>query len=164
VGQADMFLANGFDDFLSKPIDTQRLDMLLNKLIHEKQPPEAIKTVDAPNAHTETVSHSVKKTSALILTNPRLLVIFVRDIEKTIQTLEGLFKYQFHRDADKQLYTVTVHGIKSALASIDEAELSAFAQKLENAGKTHNTAEMISDTPLFIDGLRKLIEKITPKE
>jgi CheY-like chemotaxis protein len=36
AGQAELFLANGFDDFLSKPINVQRLDAVLNELIHGK--------------------------------------------------------------------------------------------------------------------------------
>jgi PAS domain S-box-containing protein len=169
VGQKEMFLENGFNDYLSKPIDTHRLDMLLNKLIGDKQPPTAVETthtVTAPSAdaHQETVSQTEKKVTAFILTNPRLVKIFIRDIEKAILTLEELSKYQFHRDADKQLYVITVHGIKSALASAGEMELSAFALKLEQAGKIRDAEEMVAETPLFIEGLRALIKKITPKE
>jgi signal transduction histidine kinase/CheY-like chemotaxis protein/HPt (histidine-containing phosphotransfer) domain-containing protein len=42
VGQADIFLANGFDDFVSKPIDMRLLDVILNKYIHDKQTPEVL--------------------------------------------------------------------------------------------------------------------------
>jgi PAS domain S-box-containing protein len=38
VGQAEMFLENGFDSFISKPIDIKQLDMILGKFIHHKQP------------------------------------------------------------------------------------------------------------------------------
>jgi CheY-like chemotaxis protein len=34
--QVAMFLANGFDDFIAKPIDAQQIDALLNKLIRDK--------------------------------------------------------------------------------------------------------------------------------
>jgi CheY-like chemotaxis protein len=37
VGQADVFLTNGFDAFISKPIDTRQLNDLLNKFIRDKQ-------------------------------------------------------------------------------------------------------------------------------
>ena len=36
-GQAEMFLVNGFDDYISKPIDLRRLDAVLNKLIRDKR-------------------------------------------------------------------------------------------------------------------------------
>ncbi|MDR0312251.1 MAG: response regulator [Treponema sp.] len=42
AGKADVFLTNGFDDYISKPIDTRRLNDVLNKLIRDKQTPEVI--------------------------------------------------------------------------------------------------------------------------
>jgi PAS domain S-box-containing protein len=37
MGQAEMFLSNGFDDFISKPIDIRQLNAILNKMIRNKQ-------------------------------------------------------------------------------------------------------------------------------
>ena len=42
IGQAEIFLANGFDDFISKPIDVRQMNAVLNKLVRDKQPPEVI--------------------------------------------------------------------------------------------------------------------------
>jgi CheY-like chemotaxis protein len=39
VGQAETFLASGFDDFVSKPIDIHQLNAVLNKFIRDKMPP-----------------------------------------------------------------------------------------------------------------------------
>jgi CheY-like chemotaxis protein len=44
TGNEDMFLSNGFDDFISKPIDVDRMDEALNKWIrnrHETAPSPA---------------------------------------------------------------------------------------------------------------------------
>jgi signal transduction histidine kinase/CheY-like chemotaxis protein len=172
VGQVEMFLEEGFNDYLSKPIDSRHLDVLLNKLIRGKQPPEVIEAasttaVQAGAAHQKTGDGSGKKTTTIILsgllTNPRLLKIFVKDIEKAILTLDEISKNKFRRYADMQTYITTVHGIKSALASAGKKELSAFAQKLERAGKMDDTAEMMTETPLFIDMLRELVREITPE-
>jgi HPt (histidine-containing phosphotransfer) domain-containing protein len=62
------------------------------------------------------------------------------------------------------MYVITVHGMKSALARAGETELSALASKLEQAGKMRDTSVMLSETPRFVDGLRDLIKRITPKE
>jgi PAS domain S-box-containing protein len=40
TGQAEMFLENGFDDFISKPIDIRRLNVILKKYIRDKQASE----------------------------------------------------------------------------------------------------------------------------
>ena len=42
AGQADLFLENGFDNFISKPIDIRQLNNVLNKLVRDKQPEEVI--------------------------------------------------------------------------------------------------------------------------
>jgi PAS domain S-box-containing protein len=178
AGQIEMFLANGFDDYLTKPIDTRRLDVLLNKLIRDKQSPENIAAAQATatQATTETATGLAEKettapqqksgtnsgkTASLIFSNPRLLKIFIRDIEKAIQTLDVICKNNFRRDDDIQIYTITVHGMKSALASADETELSAFAFKLEKISETNDTDKILSENPEFLDGLRKLVKKLS---
>jgi len=45
TGQAELFLQNGFDEFISKPIDIRQLNYILNKLIRDKQPPEVLEDV-----------------------------------------------------------------------------------------------------------------------
>jgi len=42
VGQAEIFLQNGFDEFISKPIDIRQLNSVLNKHIRDKQTPEVL--------------------------------------------------------------------------------------------------------------------------
>jgi signal transduction histidine kinase/CheY-like chemotaxis protein len=42
VGQAKIFLENGFDGFISKPIDTRQLNSALNKYIRDKYPAETV--------------------------------------------------------------------------------------------------------------------------
>jgi CheY-like chemotaxis protein len=46
VGQSEIFLTNGFDDFISKPIDTHQLDSILKKFVRDKQPPEVIEAAN----------------------------------------------------------------------------------------------------------------------
>ncbi|WP_461252343.1 response regulator, partial [Treponema sp. R8-4-B8] len=42
AGQAEIFMNNGFDDFISKPIDIRQLNGVLNKLIRDKQSQETL--------------------------------------------------------------------------------------------------------------------------
>jgi len=62
------------------------------------------------------------------------------------------------------MYVINVHGIRGALANIGELDLSALAAKLEQAGRDRDSAVMSSQTPVFLDALRGLIEKITPEK
>jgi len=44
TGQAEMFMANGFDGFISKPIDIRQLNSVLNKFVRDKYPVEMVKS------------------------------------------------------------------------------------------------------------------------
>jgi HPt (histidine-containing phosphotransfer) domain-containing protein len=62
--------------------------------------------------------------------------------------------------ADISAYTVTVHGLKSALANIGETELSATAGKLEQAGRDHDADLIKNKTREFSAALKTAVEKI----
>jgi len=159
LGQAEVFLQNGFDDFVSKPIDIRRLDIILNKLIRDKQPPEVIEKERKKREGTSRMFNEKEK---------ELFSVFVRDAEKSIAVLEGICK-AMHGEEDisedqTKLYVINAHAMKSALANINEGKLSSFAFKLERAGKERDYAVMSELTSIFLDDLRKLVERVTPKE
>jgi signal transduction histidine kinase/FixJ family two-component response regulator len=58
VGQAEIFLKNGFDGFISKPINTIQLDAELHKFIRNKQP---AKTVAEKTNYAETSTEALCK-------------------------------------------------------------------------------------------------------
>jgi len=49
-GQAELFKNSGFDDFIPKPIDIRQLNLILNKYVRDKQPPEVINEVHRQKA------------------------------------------------------------------------------------------------------------------
>ena len=159
TGQSEMFFANGFEDFLSKPIDIRQLDIVLNKLIRDKYPDEIVKA--ARRTKNNTGKNPVPPPSV----NQELAKIFTRDAEKAIGTLETICQKQGnYTDEDIQLYVINVHAIKSALANIGETELSNAALKLEEAGREQNITVISKETPVFLAALRTVIEKINPNK
>jgi PAS domain S-box-containing protein len=152
MGQAEIFLQNGFDDFISKPIDIRQLNVVLNKLIRDKQPPEVIEK--ARQKKTEQDKHALQRPIG-----PEIADIFVRDAEKSVPALENVLQNNF-KENDIQTFIIHVHAMKSALANIGETELSAAAFKLEQAGRDENMDIITTVTPGFIDALRVIIEKI----
>jgi CheY-like chemotaxis protein len=163
MGQAEIFLANGFDGFISKPIDIRQLNASLNKLIRDKQPPEVIEAARRQREAAELKKDAEKAASYSI--DPQLINIFARDAEKTVFELEALYeKHNAWNDDDIHMYIVNAHSIKSALANIKETGLSGFASMLEQAGRGRDTALMITETPAFLNSLREIIKKIKSKE
>ena len=159
VGQAAMFRANGFDDFISKPIDIRQMNALLNKFVRDRQPPEV---VEAARRQHDYVAETAMPPSM----NPKWSKFFIRDASKSIAVLSTLCAKQnaYAAEEDIRMYVINVHGMKSALANIGEPGVSALALKLEQAGREGNVAVMVSETPAFLDALREVIEKIKPQE
>jgi CheY-like chemotaxis protein/anti-sigma regulatory factor (Ser/Thr protein kinase) len=159
TGQAEMFLSNGFDDFISKPIDIRQLNMVLNKLIRDKQTPEVLE-----NARTIELNKSAESVSGPAI-DTELARIFIRDAEKAIKVLETVCgKRNSMNDDDLQLYIINIHAMKSALANIGEEELSSLARRLEVAGRDQNIDVIANETYDFLNDLKMLVERITPEE
>jgi CheY-like chemotaxis protein/HPt (histidine-containing phosphotransfer) domain-containing protein/anti-sigma regulatory factor (Ser/Thr protein kinase) len=158
AGQAEMFLNNGFDGFISKPIDIRQLNTYLNKMIRDKQPAEVIEAALREKAEFD------KKHGFGIQQNvdPQLAEIFARDAEKAAAVLEDLMKNDFNSESDIQLYVINVHGMKSALANVGETILSNTAFTLEQAGREKDINIIRSETSSFLNELRSVIEKIKP--
>ncbi|MDR2594369.1 MAG: response regulator [Fibromonadaceae bacterium] len=154
IGQAKIFMENGFDDFISKPIDIRQLNTVLNKFIRNKQPPEVIAKAQ------ESVPQEKPKPEAPAV-NPVLLSFFVKDAINALPILESaLAGIDTISDEDIQLYAVTAHGIKSALINIGNTELSQLALTLEKAGKAKDKDIIKQQTQELIDALKKIIASV----
>ena len=154
VGQSDVFLANRFDGFISKPIDSRELDAILNRFIHDKQPHEVIEA-----ARREQLERGSGNSSGPAQnTNSEFEKYFLLDAENAIKVIEELYT-KLPDERAVESYIITVHGMRNVLANIGEAELSAVALKLEKAGYEHDLAVITQETHAFIDALRFLIGK-----
>jgi CheY-like chemotaxis protein/HPt (histidine-containing phosphotransfer) domain-containing protein len=163
TGQAEIFLGNGFDDFLSKPIDVRQLNTVLNKLIRDKQPPEVIEAA-RQQAELKDKQFAENIISQSVI-DPHLAEIFVRDATKSISVLDAIIeKNGSYDENDMRMYVIHTHGMKSALANVGKMELSAIALKLEQIGREGNTDVMASETPAFLNLLRAFVGELTPQE
>ena len=157
-GQAEMFLQNGFDDFISKPIDIRQLNSILNKFVRDKQPHEVIDAARAQTANTaapEVISAKV---------DPLVIEAFMRDAAKTLEWLEENKSSGYEEESIMRKFTVFVHGMKSTLHVIGEIELSQAAFNLEKAGHEKNTVFIKEYAQDFISSLRALLEKLKQKQ
>jgi len=160
VGQAEMFTKNGFDGFISKPIDIRELNATLNKMVRDKYPIEAVEAARL-KASTNT-QRTVKQADPA--SDPGLRAIFARDAENVLSRLKSILANTFRRNDDITQYIIDVHSMKSALANMGEEEASAFARRLEIAGQARDIQLITSETPTFLEVLRKVIEKLKPKD
>jgi signal transduction histidine kinase/CheY-like chemotaxis protein len=94
VGQAEMFMKNGFDGFISKPIDIRQLNAALNKMIRDKQPFEIIDAARRQKADRKT---DQKTPQPRPQSQPQSAVSqakenFARNTEMAAARLETIFK------------------------------------------------------------------------
>jgi CheY-like chemotaxis protein len=155
TGQAEMFMNNGFDGFISKPIDVRQLNVLLNKLVRDKQPYEVIEAARRQKENRQAAGKPTAATSVL-----RLSENFAPDIERAVATLEIICKNEFRRNSDVDVFIITAHTMESALKSIGETELAALALKLEEAGRNRHTDVLTAETPVFLKALREVGGKL----
>ena len=157
VGNDEMFKKNGFDEFLSKPIDIRMLDAMLNEFICKRKPTEVVEEARRQKPETNLL-HSLND-------GGRLSKIFVQDAKKIVVKIENLIEKKSNMsDDDLHIFTINVHAMKSALASIGENKASAAALNLEEAGRAKDKKTVLDKTPAFIDLLKAVIEKTEPKK
>jgi CheY-like chemotaxis protein len=154
AGQAEMFLQNGFDAFISKPIDIRQLNALLNKMIRDKQPSEVIAAARQQKG-SAVVDANDDELSEI---NPLLLDAFMRDTRKAIAEIEELYESNgLVGDEGMQQLTITAHGMKSVLRNIGQADLSETARKLEEGGRERDVDLIATSIPSFLRDLRAVL-------
>jgi CheY-like chemotaxis protein len=166
AGQADVFFKNGFDDFVSKPIDIWRLDDILNKYVpvietevqKEISPEQAeelldtitkLKNIDGVNAAS--ALEAMSNMEELYIDTAKLTL---RLLPERIEKMDRLLK------TDMPLFTVEVHGLKSVLNNIGAMALGNGASQLERAAIDNNKTFCSRFYPTFRKGLVILEERL----
>jgi signal transduction histidine kinase/DNA-binding response OmpR family regulator len=160
LGQAEVFIANGFNGFVSKPIDVYQLDTILNKFVRDIQSSEVVEAARKLKAMLK--DHSKERSQSNL--DIQLTETFVKEAEKAVIVLEKMLGSNFKREDDIQTYIIKVHSMKSALDNIYEPGYASLAGELERAGMDMNLALIKDRTPEFLESLELLINKYKPKE
>ncbi len=160
AGTREMLLAEGFNDFLEKPIERSVLERVLKrnlptgKIIYEGTPeapvvsemsktPTRAEAADDAVAKVQTVSDKLDCLAAVGL-HVEQGILYCNGKEPYINVLQGycedwdesgvladnLFAEENWKD-----YTIAVHGMKSAMRSIGAVPVSEMARLLEDAGR-----------------------------
>jgi len=165
VGMREMFIKNGFNDFLSKPIDVSKLDEILDKWMpkgsgesvvlsgmNEKDNLNPKEDIVIPGVDTV---KGVKMTGGTADSYIQVLALFCKDAQDRLSLLQKT------PDTDAlSAFVINVHALKSASASLGAAETSAKAAELEKAGKNADIAYINKNLPGFSKQLAELIKNI----
>jgi signal transduction histidine kinase/CheY-like chemotaxis protein len=163
TGQAEVFMQNGFDEFISKPVDTRQLNFVLNKLIRDKQPPEVIEAARSKVANEVAAGKNITSVVTALrnidcLNVDIALSVFsgLEDVyEKTVRLSARLFPETIKKmdgylaDGNLKDFAIEIHGMKGVFRSIGASELGSKASCLENAALSDDKITCDTAYPTF---------------
>lgn len=155
AGAREMFISEGFTDFLEKPVENSVLERVLIRNL----PKEKVNFIEEEllkKEHNEKVEELTEERTEVIEPEPEYAIGDL-DVQKGILYCGGKDKYidilkitldtaqenqgkvaeLFDKENWKD-YIIVVHGIKSSMLSIGAMKLSGLAKKLEMAGKEND--------------------------
>ena len=142
-GAREMFIRNGFDGYLAKPIDkTELYHILLEKVPNSRR--EFINKEITPASHTEDelaeifmqgidVRGAVQAKTGSVDDYLKLLELFYLERKEKQDLIT-----EYAAAGDDKNYEITTHGLKSTAASIGAGVLSMLAREHEIAAKEHD--------------------------
>ncbi|MDR1286187.1 MAG: response regulator, partial [Treponema sp.] len=166
-GMREMFIEKGFNDYLAKPIEIARLDGILAKWIPREKQQKLSGSLTVVHSAASSLSlppiQGVDTARGLVMTGGteagyrKVLASFYRDAFERLSRLENV-----PDERGIALFTIHVHALKSAAATIGAVTLSADAAALEeagNAGDINTIREKLPDFCLNLSRISKEIEK-----
>ena len=161
AGAKEQYLSAGFNSYLSKPINTEKLEKLLFDLldknlimIAEDEPVRVLKETAEPTASVElpvvdgvdwNYARLNLKEDELILDTVRM---FRASLKSAITELDGYFESIDTEDGCDS-YRVKVHSMKSSAALIGIVQLAGMAMELEKAARNRNADIIRALHPVF---------------
>jgi signal transduction histidine kinase/CheY-like chemotaxis protein len=182
VGNEEMFLNNGFQAFLSKPIDVNLLDAVMRQWVRDKELEETLA------ADTQSLRHTRGQSQARRVIPARKNEIDRRTLKENIAGLHirrGMQRFggdehsflkvlrtfasstrplleeigKVRQDALAE-YAVVVHGIKGASRGVCADMLGDKAEALEQAAKAGDFGFVRANNPVFLEVARQLVADI----
>ena len=161
VGAREMFLEHGFDDFMSKPVETPRIEEILKLWLPENlviegmiESKEADEEVDFEIKGIDVFSGMMKCDNNLDDYLEILKIVYECSDEKIEQLKENV------ENCDFENYTISVHALKSIAANIGAHKLSMLARVHELAGKNKNYDFIIENYESLIKVFTDLLVNI----
>jgi signal transduction histidine kinase/CheY-like chemotaxis protein len=190
LGNEELFLNNGFQAFLTKPIDIMRLNDTINRWVRDKKLEKELglnrKTLTpdrtgnaAKNAAINAAKHEKENDDDLAIAEVmQTAQVNGLDMVKGLERfagdgkayMESLRSYVVHtpallaaaRTLDPLAdYAITVHGVKGSSYGISAETLGQWAEKLEHAAKAGDLALVQAENGGFIDEAEKFIAELT---
>ena len=162
-GAREYFLDHGFNDFISKPMDLDRLDKALAAWVPEdkQKPParsEPVRQEPPPEELTGLPGLDAARGMAFCgsaAVYRQTLIMFSRQLPDRVQRLREALEAGQRED-----YILEVHSLKSAARWVGASDLGDRAEVLELAGRAGDWTVVESGTPELLARCRELGEAL----
>jgi len=176
VGNEEMFLQNGFQAFISKPIEFAYLDAVIREWVRDKskesymgdEPGKSMPTPVSRQINDEEIKAFREGLSGIDV--DKGLIRFGNDMEAYLIVLNSYVKNTpALLDAAAEVgegktrlleYETIVHGVKGSSSAIFANEITERAVALEKAAKSGDHDFIAANNKAFIEATRKLISVI----
>lgn len=160
-GVKEEYLAEGFHDYLAKPIQEEKLKRLILKYL----PGDFVQKQQRQQESDDTESAFLKKLSFMDTETGMQYCggseVFYREILETY--IAGYYEdkiQMFFETKDWKNYCIRVHGIKGASASVGAVQIAEEARKLERAAKQQDDTYIREHHQRFMEQYGMLIRQI----
>jgi CheY-like chemotaxis protein/HPt (histidine-containing phosphotransfer) domain-containing protein len=170
-GNREMFLANGFNGYISKPIDIIQLDAALNTWIRNKQSSDTLRRVETEPREKPAKNDLPKgwRIRGIDLERGqkyysggnnyiKILQSFCVHTPASLEKLRDLIDGPAPDSEALSEYAITVHGLKGSCYGICADKAGAMAQALENAAKAGDVSALRKKNPAFIALVEKMLK------
>lgn len=164
-GMREMYIKAGFDDYITKPIDPDRLETMLLKYIAEEKitevsPEDKVDDCDIPDFILNLSALDVE-TGLVHCGNRRSFMdtikMFIDSAEKNADDIE-----RYWESGDIKNMTIKIHALKSTSRVIGALKLGNFAAKLEKAGENEDMAALERELGDLLTQYRELASELRP--
>ncbi len=148
-----MFLKEGMNDFVPKPIELPVLLSVLRRWLPKEKilPSEPNNGAAVPFQPLSIQIDALDTDSALkLLGSEKLFWEVLKDYYKVIRKKADLI-HRLEQDEDWKSYTTEVHALKSASKQIGAVELAEIAARMEQAGNERDAALIHEHTPGMLE-------------
>ena len=172
-GVKKMYLNEGFDDYLSKPVNPAKLEEMIRQYLpaeYIEESPDINSTLSAENPSKENSDIlekllSIKEISIdEALRNCGSEEVLISTIKQYYSSIDkkALELQQYFESKDWNNYGIKVHALKSTSRLVGALELSKLAEHLENSTNINDINEINNKHKFLIDSFLALKNQLKP--
>ena len=159
AGCREMYLEYGFDEYISKPIEVERLESMLIRMlpeslvVYEEDAEEKGSPVDSEAEQLTAIDRTVGMSYVMDSEElyMEILQAFCEQVEEYLPQLQLCYQ-----EKNWSAYAVLAHAIKGNARNIGATAFSEFSKKQEFAAKENNETVLHADYDRYITLLTKL--------